>query len=88
MEDNKLTIIDHKNQTIVVDERDLLEAIVLNFQYDIEVWNVQGTVDGWTFELEHYDSDIVDLRENMHDALVEALNDLYSNDKFNPKAKQ
>jgi len=88
MNNEKLTITDHKNRTIVIDERDLLEAIVLNFQYDIDVWNVQGTVQGWTFELEHYDADIVDLRESVHDALADALEDIYSNDKFNPKAKQ
>lgn len=87
MDDNKLTIINHKNETLTISHSDLVDLVVANFDYDIDVRNVQARVHGAEFEVQSYDAEIWALEASMDDAIHNALEDAYSNDKFNPKAK-
>lgn len=87
MEDNILTIIDHKNRTITISHSDLVNLVLANFEVDIDVTDIQASVDGAGFEVESYDAEIWALEESMDDAIANALEDAYSSDKFNPKAK-
>jgi len=85
---NTIKIINDKNQTAVISFNDLLNLLIDNFEYDIDVWNIQASVNRGDFEIDHYDANILDLYESMDDALTNTLADLYEKDKFNPKAKQ
>lgn len=87
MNDKKLTIINHKNETVTISHSDLVDLVVANFDYDIDVTDIQARVHGSDFEVQSYDAEIWALEASIDDALVNALSDAYSNDKFNPKAK-
>jgi len=88
MEDNKYTIIDHKNRTATISHSDLVDLVIANFEVDIDVTDIQASVDGAGFEVESYDAEIWALEASMDDAINNALEDMYSTDKFNPKAKK
>ena len=88
MNKDKITITDWKNRTAAITFYDLLHLLKDNFEYEIDVTDIEGTVYGTSFTIDSYDAEISDLYRSIGNTLLGTLNDLYSNDKFNPKAKQ
>jgi hypothetical protein len=56
-----------------ITDRQLISALINEFDYDIYVDGIEATVSGDSLDIHSADADIDDLEASMHDAVVNAL---------------